>query len=460
MTLKSLKNKKIAFLGLGVENYALIEFLLSKKINCKITVCNLNDPFKTSRGVELKQHNTITWKCGKNYDKNLEKFDIIFRSPGYPPSKLKNIKSKIIGKITTVTSPMQLFFNLCPTKNIIGVTGTKGKGTTSSMITAIIEEHLNKKRLEGKKRDSIASLQNDNVSVFLGGNIGVAPFSFISEIQKDDFVVLELSSFQLEDLETSPHIAIITNFTPEHLSLADPNNPNFHKSMPAYWKAKSNIFLHQNKNNYLIINNKLNSKIKKQSLKSTKINFNKSNLKTPLVGEHNKENIATVVEVAKILKIKNDIIIKAIKKFKGLPHRIELVKEKNNIKFYDDSFATTPESAITALKSFEKNKIILLAGGADKGSDFKQFAKEIKNRVKFLILLEGIGTKKIKAELNKIDFSSQNSQLVHNIKDAVKLAKDKAKSDDIILLSTACASFGMFNNYKERGDLFKKEVLK
>ncbi len=457
MTLKSLKNKNICFLGLGVENYALIEFLLSKNIDCQMVVCNLTDPRKTERGLKLKQYKNISWKSDKNYDKNLDQFDVIFRSPGYPLIKLKTIKKKVLGKITLITSPMQLFFDLCPTKNIIGVTGTKGKGTISSMIAAIIEENIKSKTHPSTRAP--LSRGEFKKKVFLGGNIGVAPFSFIDKIKKDDFVVLELSSFQLEDLKTSPRIAVICNFTPEHLAPADPNNPNFHPSLKSYWNAKSNIFKFQNKNNYLIINNKLNSKFKKNIPKSTLITFKKSNLKTLLVGEHNKENIAATVEIAKLLNIKPNIIATAIKNFKGLPHRTELVKEENDIKFFDDSFATTPEATITALNSFKKDKIILLAGGADKGSDFKQLAKEIKHKVKFLILLEGLGTKRIKSELDKIQFSADNSQLVHNIKDAVKTAKNKANSGDIILLSTGCASFGMFNNYKERGDLFKKEIL-
>lgn len=445
MNLNNLKNKKLAFLGFGVENYALIVFLLSKKINCSITICNSEYPLGDERGSELKKFKNISFIYGNEYDKNLNEFDFIFRSPGYP---LRKLNSKSL--ISKISSPMNLFFELCPTKNIIGITGTKGKGTTSSLIYEIIKLHLKTSVLDIKKRKS----------VFLGGNIGIAPFSFIKKMKKNDFVVLELSSFQLEDLNKSPHISIITNFSREHLAPADPKNPNYHTSLSAYWKAKSNIFLHQKKSDYLILNQALNTRIKKYKTPSKLIFFNKSKLKSNLVGEHNKENIAAATEVAKILKIKKETISKAINNFQGLPHRIELIGEKKGIKFYDDSFATTPESAITALKSFNPGKIILLAGGADKGSDFKQFAKEIKKRVKFLVLLEGVATKRIINELDRIKFNSKNSQLVNSINHAVTLAMKQATSEDIILLSTGCASFGMFKNYKERGNLFKNELEK
>lgn len=434
MNLNNLTNKKICFLGLGIENYALVEFLISKKINCQITICDAKNNVKTQN---LAFPQKIKWHLGKNYDKNLNQYDIIFRIAGYPLFT-PEIK-KATGAGVEISSPTKLFFDLCPSKNIIGITGTKGKGTTASLIYAILKK-------SGKR-------------VFLGGNIGIPIFGFIQKIKKNDWVILELSSFQLEDLKISPKIAVLTNFYKEHLKPVDPVNPNYHKSLASYWKAKTSIFKYQNKDAKLIINKTLKPKIKKCKLKSRVIYFTKSNLTTKLVGPHNKENIAASVAVAKIVGVKNEIIKKAVSKFKSLAHRLEFIKKVKEIKYYNDSFATIPESTITALKSFN-NPIILLAGGADKGSKFKQLARIIKQKVKFVILLNGQATPKIKKELLKATFPKDKIKLTYNLKNAVKLAKKKSASGDIVLLSPACASFGMFKNYKERGELFKKEIKK
>lgn len=222
--------------------------------------------------------------------------------------------------------------------------------------------------------------------------------------------------------------------------------------------------------------------------------YGKSELASNLIGEHNKENVAAAVEVAKILKIKKEVIARAVKKFKGLPHRTELVAEIKGVKYFDDSFATVPDVSVIALKALchceetapggrrgnlvstarsgiaclsgrqaspsarnDKN-IILLAGGADKGSDFKNFAKEIKKRVKYLILFKGKGTERLKKELRVTRYALWED--VDNMKEAVKIAKSQAKPGDVVLLSTGCASFGCFKNYKDRGDQFKKELAK
>jgi len=465
MKLKNLQNKKIALLGLGVENYAMLKFLLKKKIKAEFTICDQRDGEQLrDRVKEFTKNKNISWKFGDDYNKSLFEFDILFRSPGWPIScpgivETQNLASLRKGNNGIVlTSPMNLFFGLCPTKNVIGVTGTKGKGTTSTLIYSILKA--------AKKR------------VWLGGNIGIAPFEFLPKIKKSDWVVLELSSFQLEDATVSPHISVITNFYKEHLAPADPNNPNYHKSLKTYLEAKLNIIRYQKKSDFVVINKNLESRIRNYELggkmlffsfkdKSADCFFENENqikihnsgfiIHTSLLGEHNKENIAAAVAVAKIVKIKDDVIMKAVAKFQGLEHRLEFVKEVGGVKYYNDSFATTPESSITALKSFSE-PIVLLAGGADKGADFKQFAKEIKKRVKFLVLLDGKATSRLQEELVKIGFLEEKMQTVSSIKDAVALAKRKTEPGDVTLLSTACASFGMFKNYKERGRLFKEEV--
>ena len=431
--LNNLKYKKICILGLGIENEALVNFLLYKKINCDITVCdnrNAKDLGDRYRKLEKK----IKFNLGKNYNKRLNVYDIIFRSPGYPLNKVESRKSKVE---SIVSSPMKLFFELCPSKNIIGVTGTKGKGTTSSLIYKILKS--------GNKR------------AWLGGNIGVAPFEFINKIRKGDWVVLELSSFQLEDFKVSPKIAVITNFSREHLAAADPNNPNYHQSLSDYWDAKINIAKYQDSGDSIIINDKLKTRSRKLKLKSKIIYFTKSTLISKLVGEHNKENVAAAVEVAKVVRVKREVVEKTVKSYEGLEHRLEYVKEIKGVKYYNDTFATTPESAITALKSFD-SPIVLIAGGSEKKSDFKELAKIIKNKVVQVVLLNGKASPRLKKEIINAGFFGKNIKLVYNMEGAVRVAKRESISGDIVLLSPACASFGIFKNYKERGELFKKEV--
>jgi UDP-N-acetylmuramoylalanine--D-glutamate ligase len=451
MTLDNLQNKKIALLGLGVENYALLKFLLAKKVKAHFIICDqrspklLGDKFK-----ELNRFDNVVWQLGKEFNKKLSRYDVLFRSPGWPLHCSGITEAKKYNKKIIITSPMKLFFDISPTKNIIGVTGTKGKGTTSSLICDILK--IAKKR------------------VWLGGNIGVAPFAFISKVKLKDWVVLELSSFQLEDMNKSPRIAVMTNFTLEHQSPADPNNPNFHYTLADYFKAKLNVWLWQTRSDYLVVNDKLQDRILNldflprseagvilKQINNKKIYFQKSELPSNLVGEHNKENIAAAEAVAKIIGIKKELVAKAVKNFKGLEHRIELVRELKGVKYYDDSFATTPESAVIALKSFPQ-PIVLLAGGADKGADFKIFATTIKKRVKFICLLKGKATPRLKREIIKAGFIKKQIKEFTNIKQAVKVASKQARFGDIVLLSTACASFGMFKSYKQRGDLFKEAV--
>ena len=285
-------------------------------------------------------------------------------------------------------------------------------------------------------------------------------FSFMDKIKKDAWVVLELSSFQLEDMVKSPHIAVLSNLTREHLRPADPVNPNYHKTYQDYILSKLNIFKFQKQNDCAIINKKIDfsqTKSKRGQFdlgKAKKIYFTQLDYPSRLVGRHNQENVAAAAEVARLVGIREAIIKKAVKKFKGLEHRLEFIGEYNKIKYYEDSFATTPESAIIALKSFSA-PIILLAGGSDKGANFNKFAKEIKKRAKTVILFKGEATPRIKKALLRINYNNKNIHIVTSMKEACDTATKNASEGDVILLSPACASFGVFKNYKERGELFK-----
>jgi len=442
MNITDLKNKKICILGLGLENQALLNFLLKKNVKADYTICDARAHKKlltlcVPLQVKARKKNIkISCSHGQNYDKHLDKYDIIFRIAGYPLHNPNIIKAMMAG--VNICSPTKLFFDLCPTKNIIGVTGTKGKGTTASLIYKIITD-------AGR-------------TAYLGGNIGIAMFSFLEKIKETDWVVLELSSFQIEDLHKSPHLAVITNFYPEHLAPADPNNPNYHKNLQAYWEAKTNIFAHQKKHDFLVAPKELKNKLVGEIIKAKIKYFNITKLITPLVGNHNKKNIATAEVIAAIVGIKQNSVATSVKNFQGLPHRLELVAQHQNIRYYNDTFATTPEATITALESFTPKKIILIAGGASKQSDFVILATTTKQYAKSVILLPGEGSQEIKRQLRHIKYP--NIIEVKNMPQALGQAQAMACAGDIILLSPACASFGIFQNYKDRGQQFITEVKK
>lgn len=455
--LKKLKFQKLALLGLGLDNRALLALLDSQKIKTAITVCDSKQ--RNALPVPKLKNLKINYQLGKNFNKNLDKFDILFRSPGWPLA-CPGIREALKKGRTKISSPLNLFFSLCPTKNIIGVTGTKGKGTTATLIYKILKG-------AGKR-------------VWLGGNIGITPLAFINKIKPNDYVVLELSSFQLEDLKYSPRISIITNLFKEHLTATDPYNPNFHQSFNAYWRAKLNI-VRWPQNKYLIINpalkNKINAELKRKNkihklsaqisetnsqnskLTGKIIYFTPSSLPSKLIGDYNQENIGAAVAVAKILKIKPAVYEKTIANFSNLEHRLKFVANIKGVKYFNNSFSTTPESTILDLKTF-REPIIQIGGGADKGADFRPLAKIIKQKVKFLILLSGRATPRIKRELTTVKFPKNKIMETDSMAEAVAMAKAHAVTGDVVLLSTACASFGLFKNYKERGDLFKKYVQK
>jgi UDP-N-acetylmuramoylalanine--D-glutamate ligase len=431
------KTAKIALLGLGLDNLALLQLLDENRAPVDVTICDFREKTKLPK-IKIKNLK-INYRLGAAFNQNLDDFSLLFRAPGWPIS-CPGIQAALKTGKTKISSPLNLFFELTPTKNIIGVTGTKGKGTTATLIYQIL----------------LAANKNSGRQVFLGGNIGIAPLSFLKNVCANDYVILELSSFQLEDLKCSPKISVITNLFQEHLAPADPNNPNFHSSLKKYWQAKLNIAQHA-ENKYLVINESLRGQIKSAKLPGKLIYFSKSSLPSGLVGDYNRQNIAAAIEVTKILKIKAEMAKKVIANFKNLEHRLEFVASIAGIKYFDNSFSTTPESTALDLESFE-TPLVQIAGGADKGADFKVLAKTIKLKTDFLILLPGQGSQRIKKELIKINFPDDKLALAEDMAEAVRLAKQKSVKGGVVLLSTACASFGIFKNYKERGDLFKKYV--
>lgn len=362
---------------------------------------------------------------------DLSQFDLILRSPSVHPQP-------------DFSSMTKYFFEHCPCP-IIGVTGTKGKGTTCSIITNL--------------------LKNLGENVYLVGNIGAPSLDILDQLTPTDVVVYELSSFQLWDLGKSPHVAVILPIEPDHLNVHD----NYHD----YVNAKSNITKHQSPNDYLIFyrHNTDVNQIAEQSAahrigyplsNHPKLRELTSHLAIP--GRHNQDNAeAALLAVASLLNqpIKqfitnhHDCIIKTFQNFKGLPHRLEFIRELNGVKYYDDNFSTTPTSLAVALQSFPKSKIILIAGGRDKtnNADLPEIADLIKNSPVVKAILIGESGHELIKLLN-------HAELADSLESAVQLAKTSAEdlSADIVLMSPSAASFDMFDNVYDRGAQFQKLI--
>ncbi|MFC1656602.1 UDP-N-acetylmuramoyl-L-alanine--D-glutamate ligase [Patescibacteria group bacterium] len=444
MDLQKLSGKKIAILGIGIEGLSLAKFLYKHKIT-DISLHDKKDVYSFSK--ELDKLPAKPSLClGKNYLKNLSKYDICFRSPGIS-SNLQELKQ--LYKDNKVFSTTNLFFELCPSK-IIGITGTKGKGTTATALYNILKS--------SKKK------------VFLVGNIGKPALDVLDQIDSKSIVIFEMSSFQLEDIKYSPHIAVLLNLFRDHL--------DHHKDMQEYKDSKLRIFKFQKSTDYSIIHFQCKDLIKNLKIKSKKlyfgnaddtfvsvdkeniiINTNKTkhtfstkNIKIP--GSHNYLNIGVAGLIAKIFNVSDVYIQKTLDSFEGLEHRLEFVSEFKGVKYYNDSIATVPESTIAAIKAFPNSKILIM-GGSDKGADYSDLADAIsKHRVKVAILM-GVTSKKIKKSLKNKDVKIIQ---VADLTQAVEKAKDTACLNDIVILSPASASFDMFSGYKERGKKFKETV--
>jgi UDP-N-acetylmuramoylalanine--D-glutamate ligase len=434
MELEKLKNKKILILGFGREGkdtFLFLRKLFPEKI---LGIADINENLKIDQN--LKEDKKIRWHLGKDYLKAIKDYEIVIKSPGISVH-LPEIENAF--KEKKITSQTEIFFKNCKGK-IVGVTGTKGKSTTASLIYRILKE--------GKKK------------VHLIGNIGKPVLDYLKFSKKDEIFVYELSSHQLYNLKISPQVAVFLNLYPDHL--------DYYKDLNEYSRAKANITLWQTENDFLIYNFKdenvrkiaEKSKAKKIPIKDySNVLKNIGIKKTPFYGEFYGLNIACAVEVGKIFKIEKEKIKKAIEKFRPLPHRLEYVGKFKGIEFFNDSASTTPKTTIEALKSFGKKVQTLIVGGYDKKLNFESLVQEIlKRKVKNLILFPGTGEKIWREILKRVKDESKlpKAILVQNMKDAVKTAFEITEKGKICLLSPASASFGIFRDYKERGNLFKK----
>ena len=473
MEIEDLKEKTVAVLGYGVEGKAVTAYLLKHGIRPVLFDEKPWEQWPADQQEAIKKLE-INFIFGPSYLEELGAVAIAFRSPGVPRLHPKLLEWEQKG--LQITSQTKWFFEHCPAK-IIGVTGTKGKGTTSALLYEILSankfEVLNSK-FETNPKDEIP---NTAPNTYLTGNIGdTQPLEILDNLQADDYIVYELSSFQLQDLTQSPHLAVVLMVTQEHL--------DYHTSLEEYHKAKTAISKYQNQGDTIIYNIdypatkqlgqmspgmhiplstqqilEQGSYRDGQDLKIKNIggqNFSIPISNVGLTGSHNLENVLAAMAAAAKLSVKPNTIEQTIQTFKGLPNRLELVADKSGIYFYNDSFSTTPETAIAAINSFSEPEIVIL-GGSGKNSDFSALGKTIvtKDTIKAIIFI-GPEAARIEEAITKAGtFPGQMLRGAQTMAEIFNQIKQLAVTGDVVLLSPACASFGMFKNYKDRGEQFK-----
>lgn len=435
--------KSVLVMGLGRFGGGIDSAIFASKYAQQVIVTDLADREKLEGSIRrLEELPNVSLVPGRHEEGDFKDCDTLIVNPAvcYDNKFIKIAEDNGV----FITSQIEIFFQLCPAR-IIGITGSNGKSTTTALTYHLLENNPPKMR----------TYKN----VHLAGNIGNKPLlEILDKIDKDDIVVLEISSFQLEQLERikkSPNISLLVNITPNHLDR--------HKTFENYKAAKELIFKYQNAEDKAIFNCedpeavKLFDKIAQYS-QATCISYSISDLQlrwieaTPLAGKANLSNLAGATSIAKLLGMGNKSIKKAIETFKPLPHRLECVSRKNGVRWYNDSIATTPESTIVALEAFENNKI-LIAGGYDKGVSFDLLGSKIdqfKDSIKAVILI-GQTAKKI---ADSIPQNSVKVIMAKSLEQAVSLAADMAVSGEAVLLSPACASYDMFDNFQQRGEIF------
>ncbi len=428
---------KIAILGYDIEGRSSFEYFADQ--GHELTICDRNPAIKDRLPAGAES------VLGEHYLDGLDRFDLLVRTAGLPPSL---ILEKNPGVGNKITSQINEFLKVCPTKNIIGVTGTKGKGTTSTLISLM--------------------LQATGKSVRLGGNIGVPPLTFLSELKAESWVVLELSSFQLADLKLSPHIAVCLMVVPEHL--------DWHTGIDEYTEAKSHLFAHQTPQDIAIYfaENEASERIASTGdgrkipyfappgavIENSAVVIDGQTIcqtgELKLIGRHNWQNVCAAVTA--VWQTTRDVaaLRQVLTDFGGLEHRLQSVRELNGVTYYDDSFGTAPETAMVAIEAFDK-PVIAILGGRGKGIPFDGLAEFVAKRdIKHVIAIGETG-QEITSLLRKNGYDRVTDG-GSDIQKIASLAQTLAEPGDVVLLSPACTSFDMFKNYKERGELFTKAV--
>lgn len=484
------RGKKITIMGLGVLGRGVNIAVFLAECGADLTITDLKNEKELKPSLKkLKKFKNIKYVLGRHEFTDFKDKDFIIKAGGVPLDSLYIAEAKKNG--IAIEMDESLFVKLAEGVVIIGITGTKGKSITAHLIFEILKS---RKNILGKKRN-----------VFLGGNVkGQATLPLLKKVNAGDIVVMELDSWRLQgfhDSKISPHISVFTTFMPDHMNYYNGN-------IKQYFEDKANIFKYQKEGDILILGENFLRQIKKLGLynlfeklialrattrraeKETKgkiILSSKKNIpkncmpaysvgrpagkvgKIKILGAHNLENIAAAVSACENLGIKKSEMKKTVENFRGDPGRLEFIKEIKGVKFYNDTTATTPESAIAAMHAFQnyKEKIILLGGGADKGLDYKEYARVVKKYVKALILFYGAASDKIIKELKigKSGSAGKNFKIkifseVKNMRKALEFARNCAKKGNIVLLSPGAASFGVFKNEFDRGERFNKLIKK
>ena len=440
----SLKDKKIAVLGLGVSNRPLVRLLL--EYGCDVTGCDKTTREKLDAEVLELEKLGCKLRVGEGYLDGVEA-DVLFRTPGMHPCNpaIEALRSRG----AEVTSEMEVFFEVCPC-TILAVTGSDGKTTTTTLISEML-------KAAGK-------------TVWLGGNIGTPLLPLVRQMKETDYAVVELSSFQLMDMKRSPARAVITNLAPNHLDI--------HKDMAEYVGAKTNIFRHQDEQGLLILNadNAITASFRGNG--TTRF-FSRQKeadvcVKDGVIcrhgvkvlptadilipGVHNVENYMAAIAMVEGL-VDDDTIRQVAKTFGGVEHRIELVRVKDGIKFYNDSIASSPSRTIAGLRSFPE-KVILIAGGYDKHIPYDVLGPEICAHVKKLFLGGATGEKIRQAVISCPEYDPESLEIVEcgAFEPAVRAAAAAAKPGDVVLMSPASAAFDQFKNFMVRGEFYKKLI--
>ena len=445
------KDKKVVVMGLGLHGGGVGVAKYMCKQGAHVLVTDLKTRQELKQSLDKLKGLKIEYVLGRHREQDFVDSDLVIKNPDVPSdSSFLKVAKKNSVKIETDIS---IFFRLSRAY-IIGITGSKGKSTTASLVYKLIKSRYER--------------------TFLAGNIGVSPLELLPKIKKNDRIVLELSSFELEDMEKSPQVALVTNIFPEHL--------NRYKGMKEYIEAKKKIFKFQGKKNILVLNNddsivkEFSSKartylysfkkpLKNQAcfLKGDQVFFGKQknpilNIKDfKLFGDHNISNLLGAISIAKLLDIPVKNIEKTVRQFKGVPYRQEFIKESRGVKYFNDTTATMPQAVEKAIQAFSmrfpESNLILIAGGQDKKLDYSGMAQDIKKNVGVLILLPGTGTDKLKRELKGFKYIN-----VDSLKQAVEKVSKIAQEGDIVILSPGGASFNLFKNEFDRGDQFNNLV--
>lgn len=441
---QNIKGKSVTVIGIGISNLPLIKYLVS--LGADVTACDRHDKEWLGEKYTECEKLGIKFMLGEDYLDNITD-DIIFKTPGLRYDVPQLVAARERG--AAVTSEMETFFEVCPA-HIVAVTGSDGKTTTTTLIHKMMTK-------AGYK-------------TWLGGNIGNPLLAETDKMTEDDWVILELSSFQLHTMKKSPEIGVITNLSPNHL--------DWHKSYEEYIEAKTNIFTHMSRDNVIVLNAdnpdsaallplaheqvRMFSRTKKASVwldgdivrRGNDEVLNIHNIKLP--GMHNVENYMTAIAAVEGL-VGDDVIRSVAAEFGGVEHRIELVRELNGVKYYNSSIDSSPNRTINTLNVFPQ-RVIMIAGGKDKGIPYDEVGPAIAEHVKTLILIGATSDKIYEALKNTGKADTVDVIFAKTYEEAVNTAKSKASAGDVVLLSPASTSFDAFRNFEERGNLFKKLV--